>query len=58
MDNGNIQVIILTNMSVQILGKSYDINIEELYLGNKKISELPESIGEFVNLKKLNLEQN
>jgi Leucine-rich repeat (LRR) protein len=45
-------------MSVKILGKSYDINTKELDLGNKGISQLPESIGKLVNLQYIDLRHN
>jgi Leucine-rich repeat (LRR) protein len=45
-------------MSISILGKSYDTNKSGLYLGYSYISELPESIGELVNLKDLVLYWN
>jgi Leucine-rich repeat (LRR) protein len=45
-------------MSVEILSTLYDINTEILDLKDKNISEIPESIGELVNLKSLVLEKN
>jgi Leucine-rich repeat (LRR) protein len=45
-------------MSVEILGKSYDINTKELNLNNKNITEIPESISKLSNLKYLYLRSN
>ena len=45
-------------MLVQILGKSYDINIEQLNLYDNGISELPESIEKLINLQILELNYN
>jgi Leucine-rich repeat (LRR) protein len=58
MDNGNIKVIIQTVMSVEILGRLYDTNTKGLNYYDKKISKLPESIGNLVNLQYLHLHNN
>ncbi len=42
-------------MFVQILGKSYDTDIENLNISYNQLTTLPETIGNFVNLKELNL---
>jgi Leucine-rich repeat (LRR) protein len=54
----NIQVIISPKMYIEILGKSYDINMTELSLSRNQLTTLPESIGELVNLTYLNLYHN
>ena len=42
-------------MSITILGKEYDINLQTLDLRNNQLSSLPAEIDKLVNLKVLNL---
>ena len=45
-------------MSITILDKKYDINIDTLDLSHNKLSSLPAEIGNLVNLKYLYLFSN
>ncbi len=45
-------------MSVIILNKKYDINLEKLGLTREQLSSLPAEIGNLINLKYLFLENN
>ena len=46
------------SMSITILGKEYDINLQTLDLSNNQLSSLPTEIGKLVNLKYLYLQDN
>ena len=43
------------SMSITILGKEYDINLQYLDLDNNQLSIFPAEIGKLVNLKNLYL---
>ena len=45
-------------MSVTILNKKYDINLQTFDLYNKKLSSLPTEIGNLINLQILNVFNN
>ena len=45
-------------MSITILGKEYDINLQTLDLSNNQLSSLPAEIEKLVNLKELILSNN
>ncbi len=45
-------------MSIIILNKEYDINLQELDLFNNELSSLPYKIGNLINLKLLDLCSN
>ena len=45
-------------MSVTILNKEYDINLQILHLNSNKLSSLPAKIGNLINLQTLSLYNN
>ena len=45
-------------MSVQILNRTYDINLQHLYLQDNELESLPDSIGNLINLQQLDLSSN
>jgi leucine-rich repeat protein SHOC2 len=50
--------IINTHMYVQILNRTYDINLQKLDLSRKTLEKLPDSIGNLINLQELYLQYN